>query len=116
MNDGLMNKMITSVFGFLILICPVTGTLHAQQQKIDSLVEVLANTSRDTTRLAVLHELYSGYSDTDSQKALVYAREGLILSREFGHNKWTSVFLTMWEFLIIIWEILIPHTYILIKD
>ena len=92
MNDGLMNKMITSVFGFLILICPVTGTLHAQQQKIDSLVEVLANTSRDTTRLAVLHELYSGYSDTDSQKALVYAREGLILSREFGHNKWTSVF------------------------
>lgn len=87
-----MNKMITSVFGFLILICPVTGTLHAQQQKIDSLVEVLANTSRDTTRLAVLHELYSGYSDTDSQKALVYAREGLILSREFGHNKWTSVF------------------------
>ena len=88
-----MNKMIMLVFGFLILICPVTGTLHAQQQKIDSLVELLANTSRDTTRLAVLHELYRGNSGTDSQKALVYAREGLILSWELGHKKWTSIFL-----------------------
>jgi tetratricopeptide (TPR) repeat protein len=93
MNDGLMNKMITSVFGFLILICPVTGTLHAQQQKIDSLVGVLANTPRDTIRLPVLHELYRHTVNIDSHKALKYSMEGIALSKEFGSTRWTNVFL-----------------------
>jgi tetratricopeptide (TPR) repeat protein len=93
MNDGLMNKMITSVFGFLILICPVTGTLHAQQQKIDSLEKVLATTPRDTTMLPVLHELYRNTINNDFYTALKYSMEGIALSNELGNIRWTSVFL-----------------------
>ena len=88
-----MKKIVIPIFAFLFFTCTGFGKLYAQQQKIDSLLEVLANTPRDTTRLPVLHELYRHTVNIDSHKALKYSIEGIALAKELGSTKWKSVFL-----------------------
>jgi tetratricopeptide (TPR) repeat protein len=88
-----VNKIVLLIFGLLLFICPVSGELHAQQQKIDSLVEVLATTSRDTNRVQVLYSLADIYEKIDNNESLKYARQGLLLSRELKYDKGIDLFL-----------------------
>ncbi len=86
-----MNKIVFSLFWFLFLFCPVSGKLHAQQQKIDSLINVIENAPADLTKVMALNTLSELYENIDLSISLEYAEQGLELSKELGSDKGISI-------------------------
>ncbi|MCB0547038.1 MAG: response regulator [Phaeodactylibacter sp.] len=66
---------------FAIVFLANLSATTAQQQAIDSLLQVLPATKEDTNRVKVLRELASQYASVDPAQARTYADSALSLSR-----------------------------------
>ncbi len=79
---------------FLLLFFSIC-TLNAQDHKLDSLTQLLANPKNDVQKLEVLSEITDFYSLRDLDKAIVYARKGVKLADRTKRKKWQPKFYEM---------------------
>jgi two-component system sensor histidine kinase UhpB len=81
----LMKKLIAI---FLALVCGIIFSVHAQNQnKIDSLLEVLKTAKEDTNKAKVLINLSKLYYTNDPKKCFDYANLALSLAQKLNYSK-----------------------------
>ena len=69
------------------LICLVQISVYAQTQTIDSLKHLLQTEIQDSTRCLVLAQLSYQYQGLKPDSALIFAQNGLLLSRKINYLK-----------------------------
>ena len=84
--------MIKKVLFTLLLS---TTLASAQQKIIDSLTQVLENTTAPKEKLQLLSEITDVYSSTDLEKAIIYAGQGAQLADATDNKKWQPKFYEM---------------------
>jgi serine phosphatase RsbU (regulator of sigma subunit)/Tfp pilus assembly protein PilF len=72
---------------FLIFLFSLTGVLSAQQAMLDSMENVLKNSSADTNKVKLYVKIAGRYSFVNPDKTVEFARQGLQLSRELKFSK-----------------------------
>ncbi|MBK8711709.1 MAG: tetratricopeptide repeat protein [Niastella sp.] len=78
---------------FIFLILLQTG--YAQQTHSDSLEKKLQATSLPVQKLEILNQLVADAFNFDISKALMYAKQGVVLADKTGNKKWQPKFYEM---------------------
>src|SRR4051812_30642213 len=74
-------------FFFSILIFINSSALIAQENYVDSLQRQLAYAKNDSTRVALLSDLWIYYATAQPAKAMMYAEQALRLSQKNNYKK-----------------------------
>jgi len=81
-----MKKTPASLLFFFILLFSFIGTVYSQNKKIDSLENVLTNYKKqDSVRVDLLINITSKIQRTNKEKALLYNKEALELSKRLNY-------------------------------
>jgi two-component sensor histidine kinase/Flp pilus assembly protein TadD len=75
---------------FLLLL--MTQVLFAQEQTIDSLTQLLSKETKSSEKLELLSQIVTIESNSDFEKALVYARQGMTLANKTQDTNWQPKF------------------------
>ncbi len=74
--------------------------LSAQEPVEDSLLSIASSTNSDTVRIQVYTKLFENYLQSDVQKAIVYSKQALDVSKEYGDENFLGKHITMQDTLI----------------
>ena len=88
------NRNCSKKFLLIILLLCFQFTF-SQNQKIDSLANLLQNEKDYRIKLKLLSELVTLQSQTDFEKAIVYSRQGITLSENTKDAEWQPTFYEM---------------------
>ncbi|PLX01952.1 MAG: hypothetical protein C0594_12390, partial [Marinilabiliales bacterium] len=67
----------------IIFIIMQIYVLSAQEPVEDSLLSIASSTNSDTVRIQVYTKLFENYLQSDVQKAIVYSKQALDVSKEY---------------------------------
>jgi tetratricopeptide (TPR) repeat protein len=76
---------------FCLFLSVLLNPLLSQQLKPDSLLSLLKTSKADTNRVNIYYHLSDFFSDSDPQKSIVFARDGLNLSEKIGFMRGKSL-------------------------
>lgn len=77
---------------YLLFFSLIFNTTFAQQGAIDSLQTVFLNTSNTEEKLELLFEISAQYANIDLEKAVAYAKKGVVLADKTSQKKWQPKF------------------------
>lgn len=77
---------------FLLFFLLIFNTTFAQQAAIDSLQTVFLSTSNTEEKLELLFEISAQYANIDLEKAVAYAKKGVVLADKTSQKKWQPKF------------------------
>ncbi|WP_188466362.1 tetratricopeptide repeat-containing sensor histidine kinase [Bizionia arctica] len=80
---------------FLVLFLLYMPFVSGQNYQIDSLSHLLQNEKDSPIKLELLEELVTVQSQSDFEKAIVFARQGVLLSDKTNNTKWQPKFYEM---------------------
>src|SRR5687768_3303139 len=78
--------------------CIVSGPSVAQRKMVDSLLNVLATTSNDTTRYIATSSLAEAYRNIDLDSGVYYAQQLILLSKRFNDSQAAAGALNMYGY------------------
>lgn len=73
---------------YFIFILLSLNLLSAQNQKLDSLQQLLSTTQNDEERIELLSSITAIYSNQDLERALIFARKAVQLADRLGYKTW----------------------------
>lgn len=82
-NKYLLNKIVIS----LIFIVSTTTHSFGQRQNTDSLISLLRTAKADTNKVNLLYRLADSFTDAEPNKGVIYANQGLELSKKIIFKK-----------------------------
>ena len=82
----------------LFAACIVSGPSVAQRKMADSLLNVLANTSNDTTKYIATSSLVDAYRNIDLDSGVYYAQQLILLSKRFNDPQAAAGALNMYGY------------------